>query len=457
MNTNKAELVKNGVISQELSDHMSDMYPHYVPIGRINTKGNAIDVPLDTGKTGVDFPIKSAKGGSNDILPLFDTIAQRTLQTYRASARNNFGIELKNTLNTIANTERVNVDNIIDTMGQTVAEQGLLQEGKNGNNPTFTVFENGEKITYEITKDMYDALKPVGDSSILGKTIKPLNKISNFRRGVLTEYNPLFMITNAIKDAQDVLINSQHSAKTYSKFPEAYTQIIKKGYWYQEYVQNGGEQNSYFNANDSIFESDVKQSRTKSMLKIPLDAISNINNVIELAPRLSEYIASRESERSIETSMLDASRVTTNFKAVGDVTKFANRNGATFLNAIIILIISEFVSEEKQISLLTSVGIILNGLFIVFYCISFKKRWENAIQESIKRFDNEEYIFNLLIYGILDFETIIYSYNNGIISEKTYHDTLYNINELDRNKIQKQEKVEENKLNLLIQELEKNK
>lgn len=36
---------------------------------------------------------------------------------------------------------------------------------------------------------------------------------------------------------------------------------------------------------------------------------------------------------SIETAMLDASRVTTNFKAGGDVTKFANRNGATFLNA----------------------------------------------------------------------------------------------------------------------------
>ena len=333
LNANKAELVKNGVISQNLSDHMSEMYPHYIPIGRVNTKGNAINVPLDTGKTGVNSPIKSAKGGSSDILPLFDTIAQRTLQTYRASARNNFGVELKNTLNTVASIEKVNVDNIIDTMGETVEEQRLLQEGNNGKNPTFTVFENGEKITYEITKDMYDALKPVGDSSILGKTIKPLNKISNFRRGVLTEYNPLFMITNAIKDAQDVLINSQHSAKTYSKFPEAYTQIIKKGYWYQEYVQNGGEQNSYFNANDSIFESDVKQSKTKSALRIPLDAISNINNVIELAPRLSEYIASRELGRSIETSMLDASRVTTNFKAGGDVTKFVNRNGATFLNA----------------------------------------------------------------------------------------------------------------------------
>ena len=333
LDANQSELVRNGVISQENAEHMKDMYPHYVPIGRVNHTGNAITVPLDTGKTGINSPIKSAKGGSSDILPLFDTIAQRTLQTYRASARNNFGIELKNTLNSIANVEKVNVDSVVDTMGQTIEEQGLLQKGEKGNNPTFTVFENGERITYEITKDMYDALKPVSDSSILGKTFKPLNKISNFRRGVLTEYNPLFSITNALKDAQDVLINSQHSAKTYSKFPEAYVQIMKKGYWYQEYIQNGGEQNSYFNANDNIFESDVKQSKTKNVLRIPLDKISSVNNVIELAPRLSEYIASREAGRSIETSMLDASRVTTNFKAGGDITKFANRNGATFLNA----------------------------------------------------------------------------------------------------------------------------
>ncbi len=333
LNANMKELVDNGVVSKESAEHMSNMYPHYVPIGRINVKGDAISVPLDTGRTGIDTPIKSAKGGNRDIVPLFDTIAQRTLQTYRASARNNFGVELMNTLNTISNIENVDVDTVIETMGQEVQKQELLQEGKNGNAPTFTVFENGKRITYEITKDMYDAFRPVSDSSLLGKTIKPLNKLSNFRRGVLTEYNPLFMITNAIKDAQDVLINSQHSAKTYAKFPEAYAQIVKKGYWYQEYVQNGGEQNSYFNANDNIFESDVKKSKLKGAATIPLRAISNVNNVIELAPRLAEYIASRESGRSIETSMLDASRVTTNFKAGGDVTKFANRNGITFLNA----------------------------------------------------------------------------------------------------------------------------
>lgn len=330
-NDNKQELVKSGVISQDLADRLGEMYPHYVPIKRVDTKGNAIKVPLDTNRTGINSPLARAKGGNSDIQPLFQTMADRTLQTYRASARNNFGVELMNTLNTIQNTQKTDIDTILEEIGDTESNVELLKEGKNGENPTFTVFNNGEKVTFEITKDMYDALKPINDSSILSKTFKTPNKISNFRRGVLTEYNPLFLVTNAVKDAQDVLINSQHTLKTYSKFPEAYAQIVTKGYWYKEYIRNGGEQNSYFK--DGNFESDKKVNKAKKAITIPLEKISNINNVIEMAPRLAEYIASREKGASVETAMLDAARVTTNFKAGGDVVKFVNRNGGTFLNA----------------------------------------------------------------------------------------------------------------------------
>ena len=330
-NANKQELVKNGVISQELSDRLGEMYPHYVPIKRVDAKGNAIKVPLDTNRTGINAPLARAKGGNSDIQPLFQTMADRTLQTYRASARNNFGVELMNTLNTIQNVQKTDIDTILEEVGNVDSDVEFLKEGKNGKSPTFTVFDNGEKVTFEITKDMYDALKPVNDSSILSKTFKTLNKISNIRRGVLTEYNPLFLITNAIKDAQEVLGNSQHSLKTYSKFPEAYAQITSKGYWYKEYIRNGGEQNSYFK--DGNFESDKKVNIAKKAVMIPLEKISDINNIIEMAPRLAEYIASREKGVSIETSMLDAARVTTNFKAGGDIVKFINRNGGTFLNA----------------------------------------------------------------------------------------------------------------------------
>lgn len=330
---NKKELVNNGVISQELADLLDERYPHYVPIARANKRGNAIKVPLDTGRTGINTPLARAKGGNSDILPLFDTLAKRTLQTYNASARNNFGVELKNTLKSFQEKEKVDIDNIVDEIGN--EQEELLKEGKNGNNPTFTVFDNGEKVTFEITKDMYDALKPINDSSLLNKMWfgGVPNKISNFRRAVLTEYNPIFSLTNPIKDMQDVLINSQHATKTYSKFPESIAQIAKKGYWYKEYIQNGGEQNSYFNTQDNKFASEKKESLPKKIATFPLKAISSINKTIEMTPRLAEYIASRENGRNIETSMLDASRVTTNFKAGGDITKALNRNGATFLNA----------------------------------------------------------------------------------------------------------------------------
>lgn len=334
LDANKKELVDKGVISQETSDLFKEMYPHYVPIQRVGRNGNSINVPLDTGRTGINNPIKKAKGGSTDIAPLFETMADKTLQTYRASARNNFGVELKNTLAKVNQLNQVsdiaNIDTIMENITDEQQNNELLQEGKNGNNPTFTVFENGKKVTFDISQDMYNALKPKDSSSIL---FKIPNKISSFHRGVLTEYNPVFSITNAIKDAQDVVLNSQHPVKTYAKFPEAYTQIIGKGHWYQEYIQNGGEQNSYFK--DGQFDKPKANlpTKTKKVVTFPLKAISSINNVIEMSPRLAEYIASREKGASIETAMLDASRVTTNFKAGGDVTKFLNRNGATFLNA----------------------------------------------------------------------------------------------------------------------------
>ena len=327
MNHLRQLMVDNGVISQDTANLWAQMYPHYVPISRLGKSGRSIDVPLDTGRTGVNAPVKRATGGSSDILPLFDTIAQRTLQTYTAIARNSFGVELKNTLGSVVEKTAPNVDEAINSVED---QEGLLQKGDNETKPTFTVFENGERVTFEITDEMYDALKPTSQG--MAYTNKVVNAISNFHRGLLTEYNPTFMLTNAIKDVQDVILNSQHPAKTYAKIPQAYVELAKKGKWYTEYVANGGEQNTYFNSETNTFEAENKGLK-KLLETPPLGTISKLNSFIEMAPRLAEYIASREAGSSIDVAMLDAARVTTNFAAGGDLTKLLNRNGATFLNA----------------------------------------------------------------------------------------------------------------------------
>ena len=320
-------LVENGVISKETAELWKDMYPHYVPIRRTTDTGLDINVPLDTKRTGVNAPIKKATGGSSDILPLFDTMGQRTIQTFKAIAKNRFGVELMNTLGTTVDSAAANVDNVIDSID---ANEELLQAGKRGQKPTFTVFENGEKVTFEITEEMYDAMKPTSDA--LAYRNKVLNKANNFRRGLLTEYNPVFALRNPIKDTQDVLINSQHPLRTYANFPKAVAELFNpNGRWYREYMENGGEDNTYFERDTNTFTKE--KTGIAKAIGMPLEAMSAVNNFIERIPRMAEYIASREVGRSIDVAMLDAARVTTNFAAGGDLTKFLNRNGATFLNA----------------------------------------------------------------------------------------------------------------------------
>ena len=326
MNYLREMLVDGGVISRETANLWSEMYPHYVPIRRAGDKGLNINVPLDSGKTGINAPIKGATGGNSDILPLFSTMGQRTIQTYKAIAKNRFGVELKNMLGTTIANEETSVDGAIESLD---SPDELLQKGKNGKNPTFTVFENGERVTFEITDEMYDAIKPTGTGLSYTNTVA--NAVGRVFRGLLTEYNPVFMATNAVKDAQDVLINSQHAGKTYAAIPKAIKQMATKGHWYQEYLANGGEQNTYFDNNSSTFK--AEDEGFKKLIGMPLRGISFLNNTIERIPRFAEYIASRESGRSVDVSMLDAARVTTNFAAGGDVTKFFNRNGFNFLNA----------------------------------------------------------------------------------------------------------------------------
>lgn len=327
MNHLRDMMVENGIISKETAELWSEMYPSYVPIGRYGKNGLAVNVPLDTNRTGVNAPIKGAKGGNSDILPLFDTMAQRTIQTFKAIDKNNFGIELKNTLGSTFEASKAKLDDVIDTID---TQDGLLQEGKNGKNPTFTIFEDGKRVTFDITDDLYDAMKPTSEG--LSYTNKVLNKASSLHKKVLTEYNLFFTARNAIKDAQDVLINSQHPAKTYANFPQAVKELVTgKGEYVNEYWENGGKQNTYFDKSTNTFAEE--KSKFKKIVGFPLEGISKANDIVEAVPRLSEYIASRKKGATVEAAMLDAARVTTDFSAGGDVTKFLNRNGATFLNA----------------------------------------------------------------------------------------------------------------------------
>lgn len=337
-------MVDEGIITKETAAEWAEKYPHYMPIHRAGKDGEFYSV--DKNKTSVNAPIKKATGGDSDIESLFDTIAGRTEQVFSAIAKNRFGVELRNTLKAQSDADPVKAEegqSVIDAIENAIFgnSSGTVQKDENG--ATFTIYENGKRKRFKISEDLYDALKPANELLSSDLTVgkgkfkfAPLKTLSNIQRGLLTQYSPIFTALNAPKDAQSVLINSQHPVKTYANFPEAVWELIQaksgtEGEYLSEYLDNGGDDLTVFDRRKKVFVED--KSVVKKVLGFVPEKISEANDFIEKIPRLAEYIASRKSGRSIEESMLDAARVTTNFAAGGELTKFLNRNGFTFLNA----------------------------------------------------------------------------------------------------------------------------
>lgn len=318
-------LVEEDILTQEAADLWMDRYPYYVPVVRTDYEGKPV-VSLDKKGVGVNAPIKKAVGGNSEIQDVFKSIADRTEMTIKAIDKNRFGKELKKTINAnvVENTNRTNdVDDILNSPDK------ILTPGLDGNSATFGIYENGKRVDFEITEDMYNALKPT--SGDLARSIPVVSTLSKARRAILTSLSPMFAIKNPIRDIQDVFMNSKHAAQTYKNMLRAIKELAKNEGYAVEYAKNGGISGEAYDSETKAF----KEAREGIMkyVGVPVDKLKGAGEFVETVPRLAEYIASRENGETIEGAMLDAARVTTNFVAGGDVTKFLNRNGFTFLNA----------------------------------------------------------------------------------------------------------------------------
>ena len=315
-------LVDYGVISKEDKAYYNKKYPYYIPTIRATDK-TKVQMDLIGKKATINTPIKKAKGGNQNIIPLKEAMALRTMQTMNSALRNNFGNELLNTIEAETEINKVNVDEVV---GDDIDVEDFLTEATNKNPATLTIFKNGEKITFDISNEIYEALSPSQRHKF-----KILNKISKIRRALITEYNPAFMLTNPIKDIQDGALNSKHSTLFLKNIAEATKQIATKGDFYKLYLANGGSYETYFNYGEGYNKIPTKRGMLDPR-KI-LKKISQANQYIEMTPRLAEFISSLEAGDSIETAMYNAQEITTNFKRGGNWTKNLDANGMTFLNA----------------------------------------------------------------------------------------------------------------------------
>lgn len=299
-----------GLTSAELEETLNDMYENYIIVSRAKDS----DYIAPKGKTtGVNSPIKRARGGNADIQPLKDAMAKQAIAIKQAIRRNDVGLELLNVLKSVEDVNDYDVNNIVS-------------QDKKG--AYFIVFKEGKAKKIKITEGLYESLKNSQKYKIeQTMPLRAIRKFSNIQRSLLTVDNPIFMVTNFFKDFQDGMFNSKYTSKFIKNYGKAIVEIKRQGKYYNEYMANGGNSNTYFD-----YEKGVKK---KTKIGKFIDKIRTGNEIIEMAPRLSEYISTREAGGSVNEALYNAAEITTNFKRGGDVAKALNRNGANFLNASI--------------------------------------------------------------------------------------------------------------------------
>lgn len=316
-------MVESGLITQEFSDTLAEMYPHYVPFMENREMTN---VYQDIGEAKPKGVIKYAKGGAKNLLPIEEALTKYTYASKKAIRQNQLYQQIVNTLN-----DKVEIG--ADVRSDPTELNESLYRDEKGN--YLTAYVNGKQESVRISDDLYRGLKNDMESRLkdleqrLSLITKPLQKVNEVRRNLLTTWSPTFIITNPVKDIQDAVFNSKYTKDMLKNYPTSFMELSRsKNETAKQFLALYGSGNTQ---GDYSIDSGLNKGIAKKNTKF-LKGISKLNNIVELAPRYAEFKASLENGATVPEAMYNAREITTNFNRGGTITKALNRNGATFLN-----------------------------------------------------------------------------------------------------------------------------
>lgn len=330
-NDNNLQLsVDSGMYSQEYADHLRKLYPHYVPTLREEHAGGIATIQ---GKNNirVNNAKKQAIGADTRILPIDDTVAQQTLQKYASARTNKLLVDVLNGKAhdefRVVSSEDASIDVDTDTLVKTF-------EDKTKNTHQITFYHDGKRVTVETSRNFYkgiEAFQPSGDSAFNNAILNGAAKLNSAFKKLVTSFNPFFsFFRNPIRDIQDAGLYTRYPLRKFAAaYMEARKQIASNGVYWQEAKAAGITSASVYD-----YEKGLNYKNMNAIQKTG-QKVEAASNAIEMAPRLAEYICSREAGLSVQESLLRAQDVTTNFGRGGIFAKKLNATIMPFLNPAI--------------------------------------------------------------------------------------------------------------------------
>lgn len=323
--------VDAGLVSSETAKFLrgDTMYPSYVPFYENIDTERYFD---NRGELKAPQVLKRAKGGATNILGMEEAMIKQTYAYKSAIRKNNLYKEIVNTLEKQGLRQDVGGDARLDPTN--LGDSLYIDE--NGNR-YLTAYVNGDIKSVAISEDLYNSLENGLGQQVkeleqkFSLVTKPLQKISEIRRNLLTTWSPSFLITNPLKDIQDAIFNSKYTKDMMRNYVSAFGELKRlDNATVQQFMSLYGSSSSYgeFDIDSVNYDSSTKGKKNKFINKLV-----RANEILELAPRYAEFKASLQNGTGVEEAIYNARDITTNFSRGGEITKAMNRNGFTFLNA----------------------------------------------------------------------------------------------------------------------------
>lgn len=344
--------VGSGLISQESYLAMKKMYPYYLPTFRVDDGVSGGGSVKSGKKIRGGNAIGRAKGSTAEVMSFDEAFAQKINSVITAATKNDISREIFSFAQALpADAARCGILIDTDTSGQYAGQMDIddLMDGIDKNiarqiskgNYEITFYNEGKPQTMKISRDVWEAYNfldnKLGDTNAFKYAAKLGRIFTNPMRALTTTYNPLFFMTNLMRDAQTYTMNNtaKNSAVAMKNYVKAIKGIVTQSDTFDQYKSLGGSQNGYYggnmyaNAERSVNPTaKTAGQRALGLLRSPLTAIEGLGEFTEKIPRYAEYLNTidrlGDTDSGRMQASLNAADVTVNFNRSSTLSSLAN-------------------------------------------------------------------------------------------------------------------------------------
>lgn len=357
-------LEDSGIISKEQHNTLAEKYKNYVPMYRDRSMED-VKIPGYKPKSGlanVTNPIKELNeyGRNRNVIDPLDSLIAYTQKSVDAAERNKVGLALSRLKD-------------VEGIGSYLEERPDLEGKGSPENFVFTVWENGEKKSYQTAPELYDAMVNLSlpTFNIVEKVFMTPAEV--MRAGATG--TPAFGLFNLARDTLTSVLYSNNTTipviepignTMYGLWEALRSNYHKKSSLYREFEVAGVPMTTRISTERSSLKWQKLQEAPGVKLGTMLyKGFQKLNQSLEEAARLGEFAAGRRKGKSIQEAGLEAKEITTDFSRGGSLARKYNRYVPFFNTAIqgTDRLIREVKAHPVRLGARVGTAIILPALF----------------------------------------------------------------------------------------------